>query len=316
MIDDESNNWRKENEMKDRFIRLALLTLLGTALASGAHAQKPTDILIHDMLLSRRTVRVGDIVRVSLQLRNQGPLVARSYGPSPRTVYAQNQTYRDKGYAPREGRYSIVMTYSGPKGHEWIWLWGLGGDMKLGEIRRVSYPIRFTRPGTYSIYVGSAYGDAVQRYPSEALAGIRVVARGQPLRRRRGLRPATPPARITVNGKEIAADQRPVYYQSQFTLSNVQIMVPIRFVTEALGAQVDWDRQTRTAHIRRGERDLQLRAGRREHLLNGKTVRSHTPLRIRNGRTMVPLRFVTQSLGGTAHYDPFTRTVALTLPAL
>ncbi|MEW6448632.1 MAG: copper amine oxidase N-terminal domain-containing protein [Bacillota bacterium] len=48
--------------------------------------------------------------------------------------------------------------------------------------------------------------------------------------------------KITVNGKEIASDVPPV-------IQNGRVLVPLRFVAEALQADVDWDPVTRTARI-------------------------------------------------------------------
>jgi len=284
----------------------------------GAPPISPGDIVTsYPHVSSRRRVRAGQIVRVTLTLRNQGPLVARSQGPSPRTVYTQGETYTDKGLTtPRPDRFSVAMTLSGPRGHQWPYRWGIGGDLKLGEIRRVTYPLRLTEPGIYTIFVGIAAGNRVEQVFLGRLPGIEVAARGQPFRTRAGYLTTPPPTRITVNGKEVPTDQPPIFYRSRITVSNVQIMVPIRFVAEAMGAQVEWNSQKRTAHIQRGTYGLLLRARSVRHRVNGREVFSHTPLRIVNGRTMVPIRFVTEHMGGTVNWDNRTRTVEITLPPL
>ncbi|HVK07009.1 MAG TPA: copper amine oxidase N-terminal domain-containing protein [Armatimonadaceae bacterium] len=279
---------------------------------------KPADIYVSsNITVSPSRLRVGDVARVTLTLRNDGPSVAGSQGPPPSTVYAQGETFGGKGFTDvRPGEYSVAMTLTGPRGREWPFRWGLGGDLKLGETRRVSFPIRFTRPGLYTVYVGIAAGDTVQEAPSGQVMGVEVRRSGAAFRTRPGAMPATPPTRITVNGREVPADQRPIFHEARFAGSNVQLMVPIRFVTEALGAQVDWDSRARTARIRRGDYDLRLRVGSTAHTLNGRPVTSYSRPRVVSGRTMVPIRFISEQMGGTVDWDVRTRTVAVNLPGL
>jgi hypothetical protein len=297
----------------------ALLPLL--LCPRAAHAQRapsPLDIHVTDLRVSPRRVRPGGVVRVSMMLSKgaQGPIVARSMRPSARTVYTQGESFRSRGFSVQEGRYGIVVALSGPRGRQWPYRWGLGGDLAQGQRRRVSYPLRLTEPGLYSIYVGVAHGGEIRELSPSGAPSVEVVGSGRRARLQPNLRLQPPPTRITVNGREVSLDQPPVFYRSRITVSPAQILIPIRFVVEALGAQVDWRPQTRTARIRRGEYDLRLRVGQEEHLLNGKTIETHVPPRIINGRTMVPIRFVSQSMGGTVNWDSRTRTVAIDLPEL
>ncbi len=301
---------------KHVFVRLFALLLLLSIIPGGAVAQStarspsPDDLVVTDIRVSRRRVRPGEVVRVSMTLRNQGPAVARSQPPAPSTVYAQGESFQEKGLSVDSGRFSIVMTATGPQGDEWPWRWGIGGDLGLGAVRRVSYPVRLTKPGIYTLLAGVAVGDGpVRRLPTPGLTGIEVVQPGQPARPVRNLIRPTPPTRITVNGKEIRFDQPPVF-------ANATVLVPLRFVMEGLGASVQWHPKTRTVTARRGRYDMTLRIGQKYNRAGGEQVYVYTPPRIVNGRTMVPLRFVTEALGGTVNWDARTKTIAVTVPAL
>ena len=312
----------KRNEAFPALLPALTVFLLGASAARAQqaphHAPSTEDITVTDVQVSPRRVRPGGIVRVTMTLSKggQGPTVARSIAIPRRTVYAQGESFRSRGFSVQPNRYGIVMALSGPRGHRWPYRWGLGGDLAQGRTRRVSYPLRLTDPGIYTLFVGIAVGDQIRELPQTGLPGIEVVAPGGTTRTMPGIISRTPPTRIIVNGKEIASDQPPVFYRSRITVSNVQILVPIRFVTEALGARVDWEPESRMARIRRGEYDLRLRVGEREHRLNENTVTTHVPPRIINGRTMVPIRFVSEAMGGTVNWDNRTRTVAITLPGL
>lgn len=302
-----------------RWLLFSLLAaLLAPTLAARAQtrAPRPFDIVAGSFSVSRRRVRPGQIVRVSMSLRNQGPAVARSQRPSNRIVYTQGESFSTRGFTPRPGAYGVALSLSGPRGEEWPYRWGIGGPLGLGETRRVSFPLRLNRPGVYTLYLGVTYGDRVEQTPGGRFDGIEVRESGNRYTVRRGARQTPTPAHIVVNGKPVATDQPPVFYKSEITLSNVQILVPMRFVAEALGADVRWDQAARTAIIRRGESDIRLRAGSERQSVNGRIVRTHVPVRVLNGRTMVPIRFVSEALGGTVDWNGRTRSVEISLPAL
>jgi hypothetical protein len=122
-----------------------------------------------------------------------------------------------------------------------------------------------------------------------------------------------PPTRITINGKVVSADQNPLLVRTAGDLSP-QILVPIRFVVESLRATVYWDPEAQTAVVLRGRNNIALRVGEDIHTVNGIAMTTRAPVRLVGGRTMVPIRFVSDALGATVTWDGPTRTVAITLP--
>jgi photosystem II stability/assembly factor-like uncharacterized protein len=93
-------------------------------------------------------------------------------------------------------------------------------------------------------------------------------------------------------------------------------LVPVRAVAEAMGGSVGWDPATRTATVTVGANSLQLTLGRSTARFNG----ANTPIDadpkvvplIVNGRTMLPLRFVVESLGATVAYEQISKTITIT----
>ena len=73
-------------------------------------------------------------------------------------------------------------------------------------------------------------------------------------------------------------------------------LVPIRFISYALGAEVSWDEETREVTIKIGERELTFAIG---EMAPGMDV----PAQIMNNRTMVPIRFVGEFFGATVIWD-------------
>ncbi|MFZ5899034.1 MAG: copper amine oxidase N-terminal domain-containing protein [Bacillota bacterium] len=89
--------------------------------------------------------------------------------------------------------------------------------------------------------------------------------------------------------------------------------MPIRFVSEALGAKVDWDAATRRVAIKDGGKVIVLTLGVPSALVNGQTTAIDcAPATMPPGRTFVPLRFVSETLGAVVDYDPVTRQITIT----
>lgn len=90
---------------------------------------------------------------------------------------------------------------------------------------------------------------------------------------------------------------------------NGSVLVPLRGIFETLGAKVGWDGATETVTATKGATTIRLTVGQSEATVNGKTVKLAIPSQKVNGSTMVPLRFVSESLGGTVRWDGETYTV-------
>jgi hypothetical protein len=95
-------------------------------------------------------------------------------------------------------------------------------------------------------------------------------------------------------------------------------LVPIRAVAEAIGGTVEWNSSARAATVVVGGNTLVLTLGRNTASLNGEATRIDTDSRvvptIINARTMLPLRFVAESLGAQVSYNSSTKTIVITCP--
>ncbi|HEX8832955.1 MAG TPA: stalk domain-containing protein, partial [Abditibacteriaceae bacterium] len=93
-----------------------------------------------------------------------------------------------------------------------------------------------------------------------------------------------------------------------------RVLVPLRGVFEALGARVDYDPSTMTVFAVRGETQMQLRIGSTQASVNGQTRVLDIPAQTRLGRTLVPLRFVSEALGAEVRWNEGLRTVTIVAP--
>jgi len=88
-------------------------------------------------------------------------------------------------------------------------------------------------------------------------------------------------------------------------------MVPLRGIFESLGARVDWNESQQSISATRGNTEVQLAIGNQNATVNGRNVYLDTPAMILHGSTMVPLRFVSESLGADVKWFDATQTVAI-----
>ncbi|MBU6145738.1 MAG: phosphodiester glycosidase family protein [Paenibacillaceae bacterium] len=85
--------------------------------------------------------------------------------------------------------------------------------------------------------------------------------------------------------------------------------VPLRYVVDALGGTVLWERDALTMMRRLSHVVIQSAAG--VAYVSGRRVPLLQPLRVREGRTLVPLRVVAQLLGMNVSWDAPTKTIVV-----
>ncbi|ODP26521.1 Gamma-D-glutamyl-meso-diaminopimelate peptidase [Paenibacillus nuruki] len=116
---------------------------------------------------------------------------------------------------------------------------------------------------------------------------------------------AATPIKITIDGVQLTTDQAPV-------MSANRTMVPLRGVFEALDAKVLWKQSTKTVTAIKDGTTIVLPLGSRTATINGKKVTLDVPAKSIKGRTVVPLRFVSESLGEKVGWNASTKTVSIT----
>lgn len=88
-------------------------------------------------------------------------------------------------------------------------------------------------------------------------------------------------------------------------------MVPLRFVSETLGATVNWNSQQQKITITNKNRTIVLHKGSKSVLLNGKKHLVEAAPEIRGGTTFVPLRFISEHLGAKIQYETKDQSIAV-----
>jgi hypothetical protein len=118
---------------------------------------------------------------------------------------------------------------------------------------------------------------------------------------------STQPARtdsvqIVVNGSQVQFDQPPIERGGR-------VFVPLRGVFERLGASVVYDNGTINATG--NGRAIQLQIGSTRAVVNGVAQQLDVAPFLVGARTLVPLRFISESLGANVQYDNSSRVVSI-----
>ena len=115
---------------------------------------------------------------------------------------------------------------------------------------------------------------------------------------------ATSAPTVWLDGEQMTFEVAPV-------IENDRTMVPYRAIFEKLGYQVGWDADTRSVTAAKGSTTMKLTIGSKTVTVNGGIVTSDTAPVIRQDRTLVPLRLVSEYSGCDVLWDKGTRTVAM-----
>ncbi len=112
------------------------------------------------------------------------------------------------------------------------------------------------------------------------------------------------PVNVTLNGAKLAFDQNPI-------IENGRTLVPLRKIFESLNAFVEWDEKTQSVHAKKGATEISLTIDSNVAKVNGKEYTLDVPAKVVNGRTLVPARFVAETLKCNVGWNGDTNTVII-----
>ena len=124
-------------------------------------------------------------------------------------------------------------------------------------------------------------------------------------------RQLTTEVRVTIGHKTAYVDDQAKNLDVAPVIRSDRTMVPMRFIGEALGAQVDWEDASRKVTYSIDDIKIELFIGKKTARLNGKNITLDVAPVIVSERTMVPLRFVGEYMGATVDWDDNTRTAII-----
>lgn len=117
--------------------------------------------------------------------------------------------------------------------------------------------------------------------------------------------PALPEITVYHNGEQIIFDQSPV-------IENGYTLVPVRAIFEKLGLALLFDAETKIITANGNDQTIIMTIDSDTALVNGAEQKLDAQAKIINGRTLVPLRFVAESLNLNVEWNGTDRTINLT----
>ena len=112
---------------------------------------------------------------------------------------------------------------------------------------------------------------------------------------------------ITINGISKKIDAQ----GSKPIIKNGRTLLPIRVLIESLGGIVEWNAKEQKVTITLNGHSIILWIGKDIVLVNGSKVKLDVAPMIINGRTYLPLRFISENLGASVDWDEITKTVTI-----
>lgn len=111
---------------------------------------------------------------------------------------------------------------------------------------------------------------------------------------------------VLLNAKKIQFPDAKPYQDAQGS-----VMVPIRFVSEALGAEVGWEKVNgqMTVSVNNEKHNVQMTVGQKVAKVDGQDKSYGTKIELKQNRTFVPLRLVSEGLGQPVEWDKIGRWV-------
>ena len=101
---------------------------------------------------------------------------------------------------------------------------------------------------------------------------------------------------VLLDGNQLSFDIEPI-------LEKGRTLVPMRVIFEALGADITWNNETRTATATKNDIKIEITVNSNKMLKNGEVIELDIPARLRSSRTLVPVRAVSEGLGAKVDWD-------------
>ncbi|KAB2336675.1 copper amine oxidase N-terminal domain-containing protein [Cytobacillus depressus] len=115
---------------------------------------------------------------------------------------------------------------------------------------------------------------------------------------------AASPIKLEVDGWVLYTDVSP-------QIVNGRALVPIRVISEQLGASVHWEAKTKKITIKNNSQSISLVIGEKQAIKVNEVVALDVSPQIKNGRTLIPMRFVSEALGQSIKWDSTKKAVVV-----
>ena len=118
-------------------------------------------------------------------------------------------------------------------------------------------------------------------------------------------------APISASAIDVNIDRVPLRMDVEPAVVNGRTLVPMRSIFEALGAEIEWNNYTKGITAQKDDKTIVLYLNETTAYIDGASYKMDTPAVAINGRTMVPARFVAESLDCQVYWDSYEKLVSI-----
>lgn len=111
-------------------------------------------------------------------------------------------------------------------------------------------------------------------------------------------------ASIKINDKALESDMEPQIIEGR-------TMVPVRAIFEGVGAEVDWNADTKTVTGKMGNNNVTMVVGEKAMTVNGKKINMDGTVMIIDSRAFAPARYVAEAFGYDVSWNGDTKEVLI-----
>ncbi|MBB6217978.1 hypothetical protein HNQ80_004115 [Anaerosolibacter carboniphilus] len=111
--------------------------------------------------------------------------------------------------------------------------------------------------------------------------------------------------------ENIISKNMKIKFDTPPVIKDGRTLVPVRALTQAFGAEVGWNSETKEVTISKGDVEIVLKLGSNIAIVNGQEVEIEVPAETINSRTVIPLRFIVESLGLKTNWDEDSETIEI-----
>lgn len=126
-------------------------TIVVTSGPTPPPAGTPT---ITDVTLTPTTIASGQVLNVSITVRNDTGSTIVTQGPNPGFAYSEGDTFQTRGFTEQSGAVRVGIDFAGRSGIDHPYRWGLGASLPRGQSAVVTGSIRLSQAQTRNYWAG------------------------------------------------------------------------------------------------------------------------------------------------------------------
>jgi len=117
--------------------------------------------------------------------------------------------------------------------------------------------------------------------------------------------------KLTLDSKQAFVNGKAVQLEVAPTLKDKYTYLPVRFITEQLGAQVRYKNSAKRVTVLSGSNMFEMKLNDKKYILNGKRYEAEVEPYVSQGRTMIPVRLFSEKLGYKVTYNHAERSITI-----